>query len=103
MNPLLERYMADTEFPEVSGAEQLEMLQLRDRLLELAAELSAEEKEFLAHADRRLIQQAPQVHLELSQFINLATQRQTKEISAERWWWYLDVLAHSMPLLDNAA
>jgi len=95
--------MADTAFPAVSGAEQLEMLPLRDRLLALAADLSAEEKEFLAHPDRRLIQQAPQIHLELSQFINLATQRQSKDISAERGWWYLDILAHSMPLLDNAA
>lgn len=35
MHPLLERYVIDTEYPEVSGAEQLEMLQLRDRPLKL--------------------------------------------------------------------
>jgi hypothetical protein len=67
----------------MNGILALEMLRLRDRLLELETDLSTEEKELLATADRRLIQQALQVHLELSQFINLATQRQTQEISAE--------------------
>ncbi len=35
MNRLLVHYGVDVQYPEVSGAEHLEMLQLRDRLAEL--------------------------------------------------------------------
>lgn len=93
MNPLLEQYAVSTEFPEASGAEQLEMLQMRDRLLAVESTLSNQEKALLSQADRRLIQQAPPVLLELSQFLDLAATRRTQDIPAERWWWYLDVLA----------
>jgi hypothetical protein len=93
MNALLKKYIINTEFPDASGAEQLEMLQLRDRLLAVESNLSEQEKEQLSQADRRLIQQAPQVLQELSQFIDLGATRRTQEIPAERWWWYLDVLA----------
>lgn len=104
MNALLKQYIVSTEFPDTSGAEQLEMLQLRDRLLEIEAFLSEQEKEQLSKADRRLTQQAPQVLLELSQFIDLAATRRTQEIPAERWWWYLDVLAqiHESTALSKA-
>jgi hypothetical protein len=35
MNRLLAHYRVDVQHPEVSGAEHLEMLQIRDRLAEL--------------------------------------------------------------------
>jgi hypothetical protein len=103
MNALLQRYLIDTEFPEVSGAEHLEMLQVRDRLLALEPTLSSEEKEQLTQGDRHLIHHAPQVLQELSQFVDLAVQRRIQEISAERWWWYLDVLTQMMTVLDKAS
>jgi hypothetical protein len=117
MNTSLQRYLVGTEFPEASGAEQLEMLQVRDRLLEeelalsneerellaKAVALSNEERELLAKADRHLIQQAPQVLLELSRFVDLAAQRRNQDISAERWWWYLDVLTQMRLVLDRAS
>jgi hypothetical protein len=110
MNALLQRYIINTEFPEVSGAEHLETLQMRDRLLELESTLSPEEKEHLAQAvseairrNRRFIQHAPQVLQELSQFVDLATQRRIQDISAERWWWYLDVLAQATPFARFAS
>lgn len=49
MNPLLKNYCASVEFPDVSGAEYLEMLQIRDRLAESASQLSEEEKILLAN------------------------------------------------------
>jgi hypothetical protein len=103
MNTLLQRYIIGTDFPEASGAEHLEMLQIRDRLLEVELTLSEDEKERLAQADRHLIQQAPQVLLELSQFVDLADQRRVQEISAERWWWYLDILTQMIQVLDKAS
>lgn len=72
MNALLQRYIIDTEFSEVSGAEHLETLQVRDRLSKVETNLSEEEKERLAQADRRFIQHAPQVLRELSPCIDLA-------------------------------
>jgi hypothetical protein len=103
MNDSLQRYIIDTEFPEVSGAEHLDTLQVRDRLLQLESTLSNEEKELLTQADRRLIQHTPQVLQELSQFVDLAAQRRVKEIPVERWWWYLDVLAQMMTVLNKAS
>jgi hypothetical protein len=103
MNALLQRYIVGTEFPEASGAEHLEMLQIRDRLLEEELALSDEEKELLTRADRHLIQQAPQVLVELSGFVDLAAQRRNQDISAERWWWYLDVLTQMKLVLDGAS
>jgi hypothetical protein len=93
MNPLLQQYVADTEFADVSGAEHLQMIQVRDRLFQQEGTLSRQEKQLLAQADRRLIQNAATVFLALSQFIDLADQRKLQEIEAARWWWYLDVLA----------
>ena len=44
MNDLLVQYATDVEFPDVSGAEHLEMLLLRDRLADLQPTLTAVEK-----------------------------------------------------------
>jgi hypothetical protein len=101
VNPLLEQYRADIEFPEVSGAEHLEMLQRRDRLFEIEASLSAEERQILEQADRRLVEQSAAFYAELSRFVNLVSERQNRSISADRWWWYLDVLAQ-LPNLNQS-
>jgi hypothetical protein len=102
MNPLLQQYVSDTEFADVSGAEHLQMPQVRDRLFQQEDTLSIQEKELLAQADRRLIQDASAVCLALSQFTDLADQRRIQEIEAERWWWYLDVLAQMVNVLAIA-
>ena len=93
MNKLLQHYTVDVEFPEVSGAEHLEMLQLRDKLFETESTLSDAEKEILAAADQRLIERAAEFYAELSRFIDFEQRRQNQQIPVMRWWWYLDVLA----------
>ena len=92
MNDLLQHYTVDVEFSDVSGAEHLEMLQLRDKLFKVEARLSVSEKEALAAADRRLVEQAGEFYAALSPFINFEQRRQTSQIPVTRWWWYLDVL-----------
>jgi hypothetical protein len=52
MNRLLVYYCVNVQHPEASGAEHLEMLQIRDRLTELEPTLTAEEQEALAEAGR---------------------------------------------------
>jgi hypothetical protein len=38
MNSVLENYCVSVEFPDVSGAEHWEMLQIRDRLAEIESD-----------------------------------------------------------------
>lgn len=94
MNELLEQYTLAVEFPHVSGAEHLEMLHQRDKLFEMEATLSDNEKDALATADQQLVKQAPQFHAALSQFIDFEQRRRSQQIPPTRWWWYLDVLTH---------
>lgn len=93
MNFLLENYIIDVEYPEVSGAEHLQMLYNRDKLADLEMTLSLEEQERLDEADRRLIQEASHFYAALSSFVDLAVIRRHENISPSRWWWYLDVLS----------
>ena len=92
MNPLLKNYCGSVEFPDVSAAEHLEMLQIRDRLAESESQLSEEEKILLTQADRQLIEHVNVFYQELSHFVNLAEIRKAETILPQRWWWYLDVL-----------
>ena len=93
MNELLAHYQVDVEFPDVSGAELLEMLQIRDKLAKLEPTLSPAEQEILTKADHQLIRQAPVFYNSLSTFINFPERRKSQQISVKHWWWYLDVLA----------
>jgi len=92
MNYVLKKYCVSVEFPDVSGAEHLEMLQIRDRLAEIESDLSAAEKTLLTKGDRQLIEKVNDFYHELSGFVNLADIRKAEAIPPQRWWWYLDVL-----------
>src|SRR4029453_2746059 len=75
MNPLLAHYGVAVHHPEVSGAEHLELLQIRDQLAGLEPLLTAEELEALGVADAILAAQAPRVQRELQRFVDLAVYR----------------------------
>ncbi len=92
MNNLLEHYRVDVEFPEVSGAELIEMLQTRDKLAKIEVTLSQTEKEVLAQADYLLIRQAPLFYQSLSDFVDFVERRKAQDMPIEHWW-SLDVLA----------
>ena len=94
MNNLLNIYNISLDYPEVSGAEQLELLMIRDQIAEVETQLSAEERQILSEADQKLIKNAKIIEQELSQFINLVNYRKQEDISPQKWWWYLDVLSH---------
>ena len=102
MNRLLVHYCVDVQHPEVSGAEHLEMLQIRDRLAELEPTLTSEEQEALAEADRILIERSAAFYQELLRFLDLAAYRREHSIPPTHWWWYLDVVSH-LPLFKNEA
>lgn len=92
MNPLLKNYCISVEFPDVSGAEHLEMLQIRDRLTTVESQLTEAEKVLLAQADQKLVDKAEDFYQELSKFINLPNKRKNESIHPEQWWWYLDAI-----------
>ena len=94
MNKLLTYYCQSLEFPDVSGAEHLELIEIREELASIESELTEAEKRQLSIADSQLIKKAARFYAELSRFINLKQKREAEPISAEHWWWYLDVLAH---------
>jgi len=94
MNNLLNFYNISLDYPEVSGAEQLELLMIRDKIAKLETELTTEEKKMLSEADRKLISNATIIHQEVSDFINLSDYRKERAISPQKWWWYLDVLSY---------
>ena len=100
MNRLLMHYCVDVQHPEVSGAEHLEMLQIRDRLAELEPMLTPVDHEELVEADLVLVEQAAAFYQELLRFLDLAAYRQEHSIPLTRWWWYLDVVSH-VPLFKD--
>jgi hypothetical protein len=101
MNRLLVHYCVDVQHPEVSGAEHLEMLQIRDQLAELEPTLTSEEQKALGEADRLLVERATAFYQELLRFLDLAAYRREHGIPPVRWWWYLDVVSHLPPPKDE--
>jgi hypothetical protein len=102
MNRLLAHYRVDVQHPEVSGAEHLEMLQIRDRLAELESTLTPEEHKVLAEADKVLMERATAFYQELVRFLDLTEYRREHAIPPAHWWWYLDVVSHLPSLKDEA-
>ena len=103
MNALLKKYCVSGDFPDVSGAEHLEMLQIRDEIALIELQLTAEEKKSLAGADEKFRNNALIFHQELSRFIDLKSWRKTEGIPPQRWWWFLDMFAWQSPSLLNPA
>jgi hypothetical protein len=92
---LLERYNSDVEFPDVSGAEVLHMLVVRDALEEQSAALTQAQRRTLRAADEALLRNAPAFWEALAPLVDLERERQQRATPRQRWWWFLDVLAHA--------
>jgi len=103
MNSLLEQYIVDVDYPEVSGIEHLQMLETRSKLFVVESQLSATERRMLIAADHKLATQALHFLPELERFVNLADERRRRKVISEEWWWYLDVLVQipALPLRSN--
>ncbi len=102
MNVLLEQYVVDVDYPEVSGIEHLQMLETRSKLAASEAQLSSAEQRALATADHKLAVYAVAFLAELSRFVDLVEERQRRQVSPNEWWWYLDVLVQAPALPERA-
>lgn len=90
---LIFAYEVDVQYPEVSGMEHLDMLLTRSRLAVIEAELTIEQRNRLAKADRTLFYHARAFYAAIVRIANLTRWREQEQAPPDHWWWYLDVLA----------
>ena len=95
LKELIENYAVDVEFPDVSGFELLEMLDLRSEIAEGKGELTEEERQLLEEADRRFLQRAYSFYASISQVADLTEARRLGNVPPSQWWWYLDTLVEA--------
>lgn len=101
MNEHLARYLVAVEHPAVSAFEHIDMLMVRDRLVEQESSMSLRDKRRLKGADQRLFEQATAFRSELARITSLEVERQRRQSPPQHWWWYLDVLTALPRTPDN--
>jgi hypothetical protein len=101
VNELVQAYIVDTQYPDTSGIEHLEMLKRRSELAVLEQQLNRQERHQLAAADARLVAHASEFLAEIARFADLAVERRRLGAPPSHWWWYLDVLVQVPGLLPR--
>lgn len=94
---LIFAYDVATQFPDVSGAEHLDMLLIRSDIENYKSQLTLAQMQRLAVADNRLMRQARAFHLAIGRMANLAQWRTEENAPPSHWWWYLDVFVYAWP------
>lgn len=89
---LLKQYVSVVRFPEASGFEVLELLDVRSELAQREGELTEPQQAKLEDADRVFLGHAAQFFASLSAIGDLTTMRRQAGASRSHWWWYLDQL-----------
>ncbi|MBM4048886.1 MAG: hypothetical protein FJ279_27610 [Planctomycetes bacterium] len=90
---LLEHYVKGVRFPEASGFEVLELLDVRSKLAAQEAELNWTQRAQLEDADSTFIRHAPMFRESLAALGDLSELRSRARASCSHWWWYLEKLA----------
>ena len=90
---LIHAYEVDTEFPDVSGIEHLDMLLTRSEIAQIEPELTPEQRRRVYKADQRLIEHAPKFYASIQRIARLEQWRSEHTPQSSYWWWYLDVIA----------
>lgn len=89
----VEIYRKLVAFPEVSGFEILELLDVRSKLAEAESDLAPEYKAMLEEADWVFLRNAPAFLRSLSKIGSLDDLRRQASAPCSHWWWYLDRLS----------
>jgi len=90
------RYLSEaTDYPEVSGFELLEVLDVRSRLAPREPLLSIDDRALLEKLDKRLLQMADVLLERISEVADLCEMRHRSHILPSHWWWYLDEISLS--------
>jgi hypothetical protein len=94
LKELLRHYTEGVCYPEVSGFEILEILDIRSEIARKEKELSLEEKKKLEIADGIFLKNAAKFFAAISEVADLAEMRKRVNASPSHWWWYLEKLAY---------
>lgn len=94
---LLEDYVDGVDFPEVSGFEVLELLDVRSRLAAREGELDEAQRRQLEDADAEFLRHAPVFYENVVVLGDLGDLRRRSGASCSHWWWYLEKLAQREP------
>jgi len=95
LKELLRHYTEGVCYPEVSGFEILEILDIRSEIARKEKELSLEEKEKLEAADGVFLKNAAKFFAAISGIADLVEMRERANVSPSHWWWYLEKLAYT--------
>ena len=90
---LLGLYVKAVAFPEVSGFEVLELLDVRSRVAAQESELDAAGRARLEEADTLFLRHAPKFHQSVAALGDLGDLRRRASAPCSHWWWYLEKLA----------
>jgi hypothetical protein len=89
---LLEHYIKGVQFPEVSGFEVLELLDVRSKLATRENELDVSQRIRLEEADSLFLRYAPMFYERVATLGELREFRRRAVVSCSHWWWYLEKL-----------
>jgi hypothetical protein len=87
---LLESYKIAVEYPDVSGFEILELLDMRSKLAELEDSLTINEKAILEQADEMLLDNLELFYEKIQEIGYLPELRKRAKALPSHWWWYMD-------------
>ncbi len=90
---LLAYYESGVTFPQVSGFEILEMLDVRSRLALTESQLNAVEKEQLEKADEIFLMHAADFSEQIAEVADIRVMRRRASIPISHWWWHLEKIA----------
>ena len=94
LKELLGHYTGGVCYPEVSGFEILELLDIRSEIARREKELLLEERENLEAANGIFLKNAAKFFAAIYEIADLAEVRQRANVSPSHWWWYLEKLAY---------
>jgi thymidylate kinase len=89
---LLEKFALSVQYPDVSGFELLELLDMRSKIAEQEYNLTEEERRKLEEADRCFLRNIRKIYTNIAQVANLVEVREKLGVSPSHWWWYLEEL-----------
>jgi len=92
---LLEHYIKGVRFPDVSGFEVLELLDVRSKLAIRESELDPAQLAKLEDADGVFLQHAPMLYESVTELGELSELRHRAAVPCSHWWWYLEKLVQS--------
>lgn len=87
---LLADYETSVGFPQVSGFEILELLDIRSHLALAESNLSATEKEQLEKADEVFLTHAAEFYEQVAEVADIREMRRRAAVPISHWWWHLE-------------